>query len=245
MTISKAIEANSITKTYKNEGLETNVLKGISISVDEGDYVSIVGPSGSGKSTLMTILGCLGQPTSGTYLLDGEEVERLSDRDLSRIRNEKIGFVFQAFHLLPGVSAFDNVMIPLIYCNKTPADAEERVERVLTRVGLEHRMDHTPGQLSGGEQQRVTIARALINDPKILLADEPTGNLDSKNGAEIMAAFDHLNTEGRTIIIITHDPVVSEHARRILTLRDGQVVSDRINENFKKSRASLARAAVE
>ena len=245
MTISKAIEANSITKTYKNEGLETNVLKGISISVDEGDYVSIVGPSGSGKSTLMTILGCLGQPTSGTYLLDGEEVERLSDRDLSRIRNEKIGFVFQAFHLLPGVSAFDNVMIPLIYCNKTPADAEERVERVLTRVGLEHRMDHTPGQLSGGEQQRVTIARSLINDPKILLADEPTGNLDSKNGAEIMAAFDHLNTEGRTIIIITHDPVVSEHARRILTLRDGQVVSDRINENFKKSRASLARAAVE
>ena len=245
MTISKAIEANSITKTYKNEGLETNVLKGISISVDEGDYVSIVGPSGSGKSTLMTILGCLAQPTSGTYLLDGEEVERLSDRDLSRIRNEKIGFVFQAFHLLPGVSAFDNVMIPLIYCNKTPADAEERVERVLTRVGLEHRMDHTPGQLSGGEQQRVTIARSLINDPKILLADEPTGNLDSKNGAEIMAAFDHLNTEGRTIIIITHDPVVSEHARRILTLRDGQVVSDRINENFKKSRASLARAAVE
>ena len=245
MTISKVIEANSITKTYKNEGLETNVLKGISISVDEGDYVSIVGPSGSGKSTLMTILGCLGQPTSGTYLLDGEEVERLSDRDLSRIRNEKIGFVFQAFHLLPGVSAFDNVMIPLIYCNKTPADAEERVERVLTRVGLEHRMDHTPGQLSGGEQQRVTIARSLINDPKILLADEPTGNLDSKNGAEIMAAFDHLNTEGRTIIIITHDPVVSEHARRILTLRDGQIVSDRINENFKESHASLARAAVE
>ena len=245
MTISKVIEANSITKTYKNEGLETNVLKGISISVDEGDYVSIVGPSGSGKSTLMTILGCLAQPTSGTYLLDGEEVERLSDRDLSRIRNEKIGFVFQAFHLLPGVSAFDNVMIPLIYCNKTPADAEERVERVLTRVGLEHRMDHTPGQLSGGEQQRVTIARSLINDPKILLADEPTGNLDSKSGAEIMAAFDHLNTEGRTIIIITHDPAVSKHARRILTLRDGQVVSDRINENFKESHASLARAAVE
>ena len=245
MTISKVIEVNSVTKTYKNEGLETNVLKGISISVDEGDYVSIVGPSGSGKSTLMTILGCLGQPTSGTYLLDGEEVERLSDRDLSRIRNEKIGFVFQAFHLLPGVSAFDNVMIPLIYCNKTPADAKERVERVLTRVGLEHRMDHTPGQLSGGEQQRVTIARSLINDPKILLADEPTGNLDSKNGAEIMAAFDHLNTEGRTIIIITHDPVVSEHARRILTLRDGQIVSDRINENFKESHASLARAAVE
>ena len=161
---------------------------------------------------------------------------------MSRIRNEKIGFVFQAFHLLPGVSAFDNVMMPLIYCNKTPADAADRVKRALVRVGLEHRMQHTPAQLSGGEQQRVTIARSLINDPKIILADEPTGNLDSKNGNEIMTAFDHLNSEGRTIIIITHDSAVSEHARRILTLRDGQVISDQINENFKESRAGLARA---
>ncbi|MBT5986902.1 MAG: ABC transporter ATP-binding protein [Nitrospina sp.] len=238
------IEIDSIIKTYKNEGLETNVLKGVSISVDEGDYVSIIGPSGSGKSTLMTILGCLNQTTSGTYLLDGEEVGELRDSELSRIRNEKIGFVFQAFHLLPGVSAFDNVMMPLIYCNKTPADAKERVNQVLIRVGLEHRMSHTPGQLSGGEQQRVTIARSLINDPKIILADEPTGNLDSKNGAEIMSVFDHLNAEGRTIIIITHDPIVSEHARRILTLRDGQIVSDKINENFKESRAGFARVAV-
>ena len=190
----------------------------------------------------MTILGCLGQATSGTYLLDGEEVGQFSDRRLSRIRNEKIGFVFQAFHLLPGVSAFDNVMMPLIYCNKTPADAADRVKRALVRVGLEHRMQHTPGQLSGGEQQRVTIARSLINDPKIILADEPTGNLDSVNGKEIMTAFDHLNAEGRTIIIITHDSIVSEHARRILTLRDGQVVTDQINENFKESRAGLARA---
>jgi len=242
--ISKIIEIDSIIKTYKNEGLETNVLKGVSISVDEGDYVSIIGPSGSGKSTLMTILGCLNQATSGTYLLDGEEVGELRDSELSRIRNEKIGFVFQAFHLLPGVSAFDNVMMPLIYCNKTPADAKERVNQVLIRVGLEHRMSHTPGQLSGGEQQRVTIARSLINDPKIILADEPTGNLDSKNGAEIMSVFDHLNAEGRTIIIITHDPIVSEHARRILTLRDGQIVSDKINENFKESRAGFARVAV-
>ena len=244
MKISKIIEIGSIIKTYKNEGLETNVLKGVSISVDEGDYVSIIGPSGSGKSTLMAILGCLSQATSGTYLLDGEEVGKLRDSELSRIRNEKIGFVFQAFHLLPGVSAFDNVMMPLIYCNKTPADAKERVKQVLIRVGLEHRMSHTPGQLSGGEQQRVTIARSLINDPKIILADEPTGNLDSKNGAEIMSAFDHLNAEGRTIIIITHNPIVSEHARRILTLRDGQIVSDEINENFKESRAGIARVAV-
>jgi putative ABC transport system ATP-binding protein len=242
--ISKIIEVDSINKIYKNEGLETNVLKGVSISVDEGDYVSIIGPSGSGKSTLMTILGCLSQATSGTYLLDGEEVGKLRDSELSRIRNEKIGFVFQAFHLLPGVSAFDNVMIPLIYCNKTPADAKERVKQVLIRVGLEHRMSHTPGQLSGGEQQRVTIARSLINDPKIILADEPTGNLDSKNGAEIMSAFDHLNAEGRTIIIITHNPIVSKHSRRILTLRDGQIVSDEINENFKESRAGIARVAV-
>jgi len=242
--ISKIIEINSIIKTYKNEGLETNVLKGVSISVDEGDYVSIIGPSGSGKSTLMTILGCLSQATSGTYLLDGEEVGKIRDTELSRIRNEKIGFVFQAFHLLPGVSAFDNVMMPLIYCNKTPADAKERARQVLIRVGLEDRMYHTPGQLSGGEQQRVTIARSLINDPKIILADEPTGNLDSKNGAEIMSVFDHLNAEGRTIIIITHDPIVSEHARRILTLRDGQIVSDKINENFKESRAGFARVAV-
>ena len=245
MSSPKVIKIDSIGKIYKNEGMETEVLKGVSISVDDGDYLSIMGPSGSGKSTLMTILGCLGQATSGTYLLDGEEVGQFSDRQLSRIRNEKIGFVFQAFHLLPGVSAFDNVMMPLIYCNKTPADAAERVKRALIRVGLENRMEHTPGQLSGGEQQRVTIARSLINDPKIILADEPTGNLDSKNGEEIMTAFDHLNAEGRTIIIITHDSCVSEHARRILTLRDGQIVSDQINENFKESRAGLARTKVE
>jgi len=245
MTVPKVIDIESIYKTYKNEGLETEVLKGISISVGEGDFISIVGPSGAGKSTLMTILGCLGQATSGTYLLDGEEVGELNDRQLSRIRNEKIGFVFQAFHLLPGVSAFDNVMMPLVYCNKTPGDAEERVERALNRVGLGHRMDHTPGQLSGGEQQRVTIARSLINDPKIILADEPTGNLDSKNGAEIMATFDGLNREGRTIIIITHDLAVAEHARRILTLRDGQIVSDKINETFQESRTSPARATAE
>jgi putative ABC transport system ATP-binding protein len=244
MKISKIIEIDSINKVYKNEGFETNVLKGISIAIDEGDYVSIIGPSGSGKSTLMTILGCLSQPTSGSYLLGGEEVGKLKDFELSRIRNEKIGFVFQAFHLLPGVSAFDNVMMPLIYCNKIPTDAKDKVKQALIRVGLEHRMSHTPGQLSGGEQQRVTIARSLINNPKIILADEPTGNLDSKNGSEIMNVFDQLNAEGRTIIIITHDPVVSSHARRIFTLRDGQVVSDKINENFKKSRAGLARVEI-
>ena len=226
MKISKIIEIDSIIKTYKNEGLETNVLKGVSISVDEGDYVSIIGPSGSGKSTLMTILGCLNQTTSGTYLLDGEEVGELRDSELSRIRNEKIGFVFQAFHLLPGVSAFDNVMMPLIYCDKTPADAKERVKQVLIRVGLEHRMSHTPGQLSGGEQQRVTIARSLINDPKIILADEPTGNLDSKSGQEIMEIFDSLYQTGNTIILVTHEDDVAKHAHRTIRLLDGKVKED-------------------
>jgi putative ABC transport system ATP-binding protein len=239
------IEIDSIYKTYQDEGVETEVLKGISMTVEEGDYISIVGPSGAGKSTLMTILGCLAQPTSGTYLLDGVEVEQLNDQQLSRVRNEKIGFVFQAFHLLPGVSALDNVMMPLLYCHTFPEGAKERVERALKRIGLGHRLNHTPGQLSGGEQQRVTIARSLINDPKILFADDPTGNLDPNNGAEIMATFDQLNTEGRTIIVITHDLSVAKHARRILTLRDGQIESDQTNENFKKSRTSPARAAAE
>ena len=239
------IEIDSIYKTYQDAGVETEVLKGISMTVEVGDYISIVGPSGAGKSTLMTILGCLAQPTSGTYLLDGVEVEQLNDQQLSRVRNEKIGFVFQAFHLLPGVSAFDNVMMPLLYCHTSPEGATERVERALERIGLGHRLNHTPGQLSGGEQQRVTIARSLINDPKILFADEPTGNLDSKNGAEIMATFDQLNAEGRTIIVITHDPSVAKHARRILTLRDGRIESDQTNENFQKSRTSSARAAAE
>ncbi|PIQ95913.1 MAG: macrolide ABC transporter ATP-binding protein [Nitrospinae bacterium CG11_big_fil_rev_8_21_14_0_20_56_8] len=223
------IEMRDISKVYKNVGFETRVLKGVSLHIQKGEYVSIIGPSGAGKSTLMTIMGCLAQPTSGVYILDGEEVEELNDRELSNIRNEKIGFVFQAFHLLRGVTAFDNVMMPLLYCRKPPKDAKRIVEEVLDKVGLGHRMHHTPGQLSGGEQQRVTIARSLVNDPRIILADEPTGNLDSKNGAEIMKFLDQLNREGRTIIIITHDPTVANHARRVLTIRDGQIVSDHAN----------------
>ena len=205
MTVSKVIEIDSISKTYKNEGLETEVLKGISISVDEGDYISIIGPSGSGKSTLMTILGCLGKATSGTYFLDGEEVGRFSDRQLSRIRNEKIGFVFQAFHLLPGVSAFDNVMLPLIYCNKTPSDAADRVERALTRVGLKHRMDHTPGQLSGGEQQRVNIARGFVADYPVMLLDEPTASLDQANREAVLDLIRSSKAAGRALVGIFHD----------------------------------------
>ena len=220
------IEMNSIYKSYRNIGFETQVLNDITLHINQGDYVSIIGPSGAGKSTLMAIAGCLSQPTSGEYILDGEEVGKLGDRKLSQARNEKIGFVFQAFHLLPGVSALDNVILPLVYSRKTSMDIKERAREVLAKVGLEHRLHHTPGQLSGGEQQRVTIARSLINNPPIILADEPTGNLDSKNGGETMKTFDRLVKEGKTIVLITHDSEVAEHADRIISIRDGEIASD-------------------
>lgn len=220
------IEMNSICKSYRNIGFETKVLEDVTLHIKEGDYVSIIGPSGAGKSTLMAIMGCLSQPTSGEYILDGEEVGELNDRKLSRVRNEKIGFVFQAFHLLPGVSAMENVTLPLVYAKNPPRNIKERARELLTKVGLEHRLHHTPGQLSGGEQQRVTIARSLINDPRIILADEPTGNLDSKNGIETMRTFDNLIKEGKTIILITHDQEVAQHADRIISIRDGQIASD-------------------
>ena len=228
------IRLDNIIKSYANDGFVTHVLKGISLSIEEGEYAAIIGPSGAGKSTLMAIIGCLGSPSGGSYLLDGEEVGRLNDKELSRVRNEKIGFVFQAFHLMPGVSAFDNVLLPLQYCRKVPSDAEDRVKEALEKVGLGHRLRHTPGQLSGGEQQRVTIARALITNPKLILADEPTGNLDQKNGAEIMKVFDRLNKEGRTIVLITHDPKVAEHARRTIRVIDGLIEEDRIHENMEE-----------
>ncbi len=217
---------NSICKSYRNIGFETEVLKNITLHINEGDYVSIIGPSGSGKSTLMAIAGCLSKPNSGEYILDGEEIGKLSDRKLSRVRNEKIGFVFQAFHLLPGVTALDNVILPLVYSRKPSNNVKERAREVLAKVGLDHRFHHTPGQLSGGEQQRVTIARSLINDPPIILADEPTGNLDSKNGIETMKTFDKLVDEGKTVVLITHDSEVAEHADRIITIRDGEIDSD-------------------
>jgi putative ABC transport system ATP-binding protein len=220
------IEMNSICKSYRNIGFETQVLKDVTLHIKEGDYVSIIGPSGAGKSTLMAIMGCLAQPTKGEYILDGEEVGKLNDRKLSRVRNEKIGFVFQAFHLLPGVTALENVTLPLVYAKNPPGNIKERARELLAKVGLEHRLHHTPGQLSGGEQQRVTIARSLINDPRIILADEPTGNLDSKNGIETMKTFDNLVNEGKTIILITHDQEVAQHAERIISIRDGQIASD-------------------
>jgi putative ABC transport system ATP-binding protein len=233
------LKMNSIWKSYRNIGFETQVLKNITLHIDEGDYVSIIGPSGAGKSTLMAIAGCLSQPTSGEYILDGEEVGKLSDRKLSRVRNEKIGFVFQAFHLLPGVTALDNVTLPLVYSRNPPSDIKERAREVLAKVGLEHRLHHTPGQLSGGEQQRVTIARSLINNPPIIFADEPTGNLDSKNGIETMKTFDKLVKEGKTIVLITHDSEVAEHADRIISIRDGEIASDTKPVSRKTSNEDL------
>ena len=229
---------NSICKSYRNIDFETQVLKDITIHINKGDYVSIIGPSGSGKSTLMAIAGCLSKPTSGEYILDGEDVGELNDRKLSRIRNEKIGFVFQAFHLLPGLTALDNVTLPLVYSQKTPPNIKECAREVLAKVGLEHRLRHTPGQLSGGEQQRVTIARSLINNPPIIFADEPTGNLDSKNGIEIMKTFDRLVGEGKTIVLITHDSKVAEHADRIISIRDGRIASDK-GKNLAKNLENL------
>ena len=220
------IAMKEIRKSYSNQAFETEVLKGIDLKIEEGEYISIIGPSGAGKSTLMTLLGCLGAPTKGSYLLDNQEVAGMKDRALSKVRNEKIGFVFQAFHLLPGVSAFDNVMMPLIYCDNPPKDSKDRVSESLTKVGLAKRMDHAPGQMSGGEQQRTTIARALINRPKIIMADEPTGNLDSHNSTEIMKIFDELNDEGKTIILVTHDPEVANHGHRIIRMKDGLIDSD-------------------
>ena len=230
------IEMNSICKSYRNIGFETRVLEDVALHIKEGEYVSLMGPSGAGKSTLMAIMGCLSQPTSGEYILDGEEVGTLNDRKLSRVRNEKIGFVFQAFHLLPGVTALENVILPLVYAKRPPSNIKERARELLAKVGMEHRLHHTPGQLSGGEQQRVTIARSLINDPRIILADEPTGNLDSKNGIEIMKTFGNLIKEGKTIVLITHDLEVAQHAGRIVSIRDGQIASDGNHEEGTPAR---------
>jgi putative ABC transport system ATP-binding protein len=220
------IELRNLTKVYKRGKLEVKVLRGVSLSIKKGEYVSIMAPSGAGKSTLMNVIGCLDTPTSGSYILDGEEVDGLNDSQLSTIRNNKIGFIFQAYNLLSGVSAINNVMLPLIYRKEYPADARERAEKELQLVGLGERITHTPGELSGGEQQRVTIARALICGPSILLADEPTGNLDSKSGKEILAIFDMLHHAGKTIIMVTHDLNAAQHAKRIIHMKDGLITKD-------------------
>lgn len=222
------IELRDIRKVYSLGEVEVRALNGVTLNIERGEYVALMGPSGSGKSTLMNTLGCLDRPTGGSYKLDGIEVVTMNQDDRARLRNRKIGFVFQNFNLLARTSALENVELPMLYGNNTSAkQRHERAKALLTKVGLGTRLDHHPGQLSGGQQQRVAIARALSNDPAILMADEPTGNLDSKTSKEVMALFEKLNDEdGITIILVTHDHTVAKNSKRALVLRDGVVVSD-------------------
>ncbi len=220
------IETRDLWKTYVMGSEEIHALRGVSIQIERGEYVAIMGPSGSGKSTLMNLIGCLDTPTRGTYLLNGKEVSRMDDDELARIRNEEIGFVFQTFNLLPRASALHNVELPLVYAGVSSAERTERAKAALEKVELTHRMHHKPNELSGGQRQRVAIARALVNNPKILLADEPTANLDSQTGVEIMALFERLHAAGNTIILVTHEADIAEHAHRIISIRDGMVEKD-------------------
>ncbi len=221
------IRLRGIEKTFTSGALETHVLKGIDLDVAAGEFVALMGASGTGKSTLMNLLGCLDRPTGGTYHLDDEDVTGLDDEALSRVRNEKIGFVFQQFHLLPRANAVQNVLLPLVYASKYPGDAKARAEGLLGLVGLADRMHHLPGQLSGGQQQRVAIARALIAEPRIVFADEPTGNLDRESTREIMDLFQRLHGQGHSIIMVTHDQGTADEASRILEMEDGRIVDDR------------------
>jgi putative ABC transport system ATP-binding protein len=210
------------------------VLKGINLEINKGEYVALMGPSGSGKSTLMNILGCLDTPTSGTYILNGKHVSEMQDDELAGIRNKEIGFVFQTFNLMPRTTALDNVALPMVYAGYSKSERVERATEVLTQVGLQDRMDHKPNQLSGGQRQRVAVARALVNKPSIILADEPTGNLDSKTSVEIMNLFNEIHANGNTVILVTHEEDIAEYAHRIIRLRDGLIESDTINQNIKK-----------
>ena len=218
------IEVKDLQKTYKIGTVEVPALNGVTFKVEYGEFVAIMGPSGSGKSTLMNLIGCLDRPTGGKFILDGTDASKLTDAARAEVCNRKIGFVFQSFNLLPKMSAFKNAMLPMIYSSQRRDT--KKVREALESVGLGHRFHHTPMQLSGGEQQRVAVARALVNDPPVIFGDEPTGNLDSATGVEIMSIFQRLNNEGKTVIIVTHEPEIAQHAKRILTFRDGLLESD-------------------
>jgi putative ABC transport system ATP-binding protein len=219
------IEMTDVRKTYATGALEVEALRGVSLRIAQGEYVAVAGPSGSGKSTLMHIIGCLDVPTSGDYVLAGGRVTELAETHLAEIRNRRIGFVFQQFNLLPSMTACRNVELPLAYAGVPPAERRRRAEEALARVGLSDRLTHRPGELSGGQQQRVAVARALVTDPALILADEPTGNLDSRASADVLALFDELHAMGRTIVLITHEPEVARHADRSVLIRDGQLAS--------------------
>jgi putative ABC transport system ATP-binding protein len=222
------IEAKNLVRDFRLGDTTVHALRGVSFRIEPGEYVAIIGPSGSGKTTLMNLIGCLDTPTSGEYFLDGEEVSLLDDDDLSHVRNEKIGFVFQTFNLLPRATALDNVALPLLYAGTTRSERRAAARRALERVGLGDRVDHRPDQLSGGQRQRVAVARSLVNDPKLVLADEPTGALDQRTGSEIIGLFEQLNREGTTIIIVTHDPAIARRTRRQIRIVDGLIVADEV-----------------
>jgi len=220
------IEVENLEKIYRGDSVETPALQGVSFKIGRGDFVAIMGPSGSGKSTLLHIMCFLDRPTSGIYKFEGKSIDELTDDELARIRNKKMGFVFQTYNLLPRTTVFDNVRLPLIYSGFKKEEEEERVKKAIEQVGLSHRINFYPNQLSGGEQQRVAIARALVNNPTVIFADEPTGNLDSKSGKVIMAMLQELNDKGHTVVLVTHEKYTSEHAKRIIRLMDGKIVAD-------------------
>jgi putative ABC transport system ATP-binding protein len=225
----RVIQVEDLIREYQMGAERVLALRGLSLSIRRNEYVAIMGPSGSGKSTLMNLIGCLDTPNGGSYWLNGQEVSRLSDDALARVRNKEIGFVFQTFNLLPRASALHNVELPLVYAGVSARERKARAEHALVRVGLEQRMHHKPNELSGGQRQRVAIARALVNEPSLLLADEPTGNLDSTTSEEIMRVFGELHAQGQTIVVVTHEPSIAEHAERVVVLRDGRLDSDTRN----------------
>ncbi|MGX7668266.1 ABC transporter ATP-binding protein [Flavobacterium pedocola] len=223
------INIKGITRDFPLGNEIVYVLKGIDLQINKGEYVALMGPSGSGKSTLMNLLGCLDTPTAGSYILNGKDVSKMEDDELAGIRNKEIGFVFQTFNLMPRTTALDNVALPMIYAGHNKESRDKRATTVLTQVGLADRMDHKPNQLSGGQRQRVAVARALVNHPSIILADEPTGNLDSKTSVEIMNLFDEIHANGNTVILVTHEEDIARHAHRIIRLKDGMIESDNPN----------------
>jgi len=233
------LKIDNLCKTYENEGVETKALCGVSFSIKKGEFVSIMGPSGSGKSTLMQILGLLDRSTEGNYFLNGKDVILMNDDDLAFTRNKTFGFVFQAFNLLPRTTVFENVELPLLYDKSSGGNNQEKVLKALKAVGIDHRQNYFSNQLSGGEKQRVAIARALVNDPEVIFADEPTGNLDSKTGVQVMEIFEKLNQEGHTIILVTHETITASYAKRIIKVLDGKIVSDKLISEEKRRLAEM------